>query len=74
MPSPRVETTAEEEFRVDFEPETAEAKSGKVHRDRGTPREEMRQEAIACGRLLEGPQLPDAEVSQDDIDSLVGSL
>lgn len=37
-------------------------------------REEKRQEAIADGELLEGPQLPDAAVSQDDIDSLFDSL
>jgi chemotaxis protein CheZ len=37
-------------------------------------REERRQEAITEGELLEGPQLPDAAVSQDDIDSLFDSL
>jgi chemotaxis protein CheZ len=37
-------------------------------------RDEKRQEAIAEGELLEGPQLPDAAVSQDDIDSLFDSL
>jgi chemotaxis protein CheZ len=37
-------------------------------------REEKRQEAIAEGELLEGPQLPEAAVSQDDIDSLFDSL
>jgi chemotaxis protein CheZ len=37
-------------------------------------RETKRQEAIAEGELLEGPQLPEAAVSQDDIDSLFDSL
>ena len=37
-------------------------------------RDERRQEAITEGKLLEGPQLPEAAVSQDDIDSLFDSL
>ena len=37
-------------------------------------RDQKRQEAIAEGELLEGPQLPEAAVSQDDIDSLFDSL
>ena len=37
-------------------------------------RDEKRQEAIAEGELLEGPQLPETAVSQDDIDSLFDSL
>ena len=37
-------------------------------------REEKRQEAVAEGELLEGPQLPDAAGGQDDIDSLFDSL
>lgn len=37
-------------------------------------RDEKRQEAIAEGELLEGPQLPEAAASQDDIDSLFDSL
>ncbi len=37
-------------------------------------REEKRQEAVTEGELLEGPQLPEAAVSQDDIDSLFDSL
>ena len=37
-------------------------------------RDEKRQEAIDEGKLLEGPQSPDAAVSQDDIDSLFDSL
>lgn len=37
-------------------------------------REERRQEAITEGELLEGPQLPETAVSQDDIDSLFDSL
>lgn len=37
-------------------------------------RAEKRQEAIAEGELLEGPQLPETAVSQDDIDALFDSL
>lgn len=43
-------------------------------RTREEKRAEKRQEAIAEGELLEGPQLPDSAVSQDDIDSLFDSL
>lgn len=43
-------------------------------RAREKRRDEMRQEAITEGELLEGPQLPEAAVSQDDIDSLFDSL
>ena len=43
-------------------------------RARDKLRDQKRQEAIAEGELLEGPQLPDAAVSQDDIDSLFDSL
>ncbi len=43
-------------------------------RARDKLRDEKRQEASAEGELLEGPQLPDAAVSQDDIDSLFDSL
>jgi len=43
-------------------------------RAREQHRAEKRQEAIAEGELLEGPQLPDTAVSQDDIDALFDSL
>jgi chemotaxis protein CheZ len=43
-------------------------------RGREKIREQMRQEAIAEGDLREGPQLPEAAVSQDDIDSLFDSF
>lgn len=43
-------------------------------RARGIRREAKRQEALAEGDLVEGPQLPDAAVSQDDIDALFQSL
>lgn len=43
-------------------------------RAREEMREQNRQEAIADGELLEGPQMPEAAVSQDDIDSLFDSL
>jgi chemotaxis protein CheZ len=43
-------------------------------RARDKLRDEKRQEAIAEGELLEGPQLPETAVSQDDIDSLFDSL
>ncbi len=43
-------------------------------RAREKVRDEKRQEAVAEGELLEGPQLPAAAVSQDDIDSLFDSL
>ena len=65
---------AEEEFDLVRESEVARMKSGKVSRDREKRRDEKRQEAIAEGELLEGPQLPDTAVSQDDIDSLFDSL
>ena len=37
-------------------------------------RNKKRQEAIAEGELLAGPQLPESATSQDDIDSLFDSL
>ena len=43
-------------------------------RVREAQREEKRQEAIAEGELLEGPQLPENAISQDDIDALFESL
>lgn len=43
-------------------------------RARDQKRAEKRQEAIAEGELLEGPQLPETAVSQDDIDALFDSL
>jgi chemotaxis protein CheZ len=43
-------------------------------RVRESQREEKRQEAVAEGELLEGPQLPENAVSQDDIDALFESL
>lgn len=43
-------------------------------RAREENRAEKRQEAVAEGELLEGPQLPDTAVSQDDIDALFDSL
>jgi len=46
----------------------------KRRRVREAQREEKRQEAIAEGELLEGPQLPGNAVSQDDIDALFESL
>lgn len=43
-------------------------------REREQQRAAKRQEAIEEGELLEGPQLPEAAVSQDDIDALFDSL
>ena len=43
-------------------------------RAREARRDAKRQEAIAEGELLEGPQAPEAAVSQDDIDALFKSL
>jgi chemotaxis protein CheZ len=51
---------------------------GEAREERRRAREELRakkrQEAIAEGELLEGPQLPETAVSQDDIDALFDSL
>lgn len=51
-----------------------EAAREERRRARGQLRQEKRQDAIAEGELLDGPQLPEAAVSQDDIDSLFDSL
>lgn len=44
------------------------------HMRREDKRERLRQEAVASGDLREGPQIPEAAVSQDDIDALFDSL
>ena len=78
----QVEPTAEEEVGLAVASEAADwiELAGDVtagedrRRARDKRRDGNRQEAIAEGGLLEGPQLPDAAVSQDDIDSLFDSL
>jgi chemotaxis protein CheZ len=42
--------------------------------ERERERAEKRQDAVADGELLEGPQLPENAISQDDIDSLFENL
>ncbi|NKB20105.1 MAG: chemotaxis protein CheZ [Alphaproteobacteria bacterium] len=42
--------------------------------EREKERAEKRQDAVADGELLEGPQLPENAISQDDIDSLFENL
>ena len=51
-----------------------EAAREERRRAREAQRDEKRQEAIAEGELLEGPQLPEQAISQDDIDALFESL
>lgn len=54
--------------------ETDEVAREARRQERERERAEKRQDAVADGELLEGPQLPENAISQDDIDSLFENL
>lgn len=67
-----IETKIEDLIGV-FGEESKEERATRRQR-REEERERLRQEAVASGDLREGPQLPEAAVSQDDIDALFDGL
>lgn len=54
--------------------EEDEASRGARRAEREAERERLRQQALEEGELMEGPQLPEEAISQDDIDALFASM
>ena len=54
--------------------EEDEASRNARRAERERERERLRQQALEEGELMEGPQLPEAAISQDDIDALFASM